>query len=350
MYAYIDESGNTGGNLQDSNQPFFYHMALLSEDNLDKEEDFQKILTKFNLQELHGSRQKNLIESYALDLLTILKKHNTHFFFHCTEKKIFAYIKLFEAIFDSAENKYSNFIIYKEKKTRFALLCYFIDTIDSNIAFDFYNKCTLEIDEEKATKNFTKICQEAFFCIKKGKVNPINSYMVNVIRGALQDTTNLSICSNRDNKKYNIPNLFDWMNLLNNISQYVINKKDSIDKIIHDNQHKFMESIRDVYSFCARLGENNAVLNFGSFGKIAYSAYSQNRDIFDFKNSYQSFGIQATDVCLFIFSHLEKYKESKNTKQLIHFITERCDSFCTNRDVLFKESDMNFLIKYLKNI
>lgn len=73
MYAYIDESGNSGQNLQDPNQPYFYHLALLSNDNLDKEEDFQKILTKFNIQEIHGSRHGNLIELHALDLLTILK-------------------------------------------------------------------------------------------------------------------------------------------------------------------------------------------------------------------------------------------------------------------------------------
>lgn len=116
MYAYIDESGNSGGNLQDPNQPFFYHMALLSNDDLDKENEFQKLLKKYNIPEIHGSRQKSIIDSYANDLLTILEKHDIHFLYHCTEKKTFAYIKLFESLFDNYENSFANGQIYKNEK------------------------------------------------------------------------------------------------------------------------------------------------------------------------------------------------------------------------------------------
>ena len=34
---------------EDPNQPFFYHMALLSNDDLDKENEFQKLLKKYNI-------------------------------------------------------------------------------------------------------------------------------------------------------------------------------------------------------------------------------------------------------------------------------------------------------------
>lgn len=347
MYAYIDESGNSGGNLQDPSQPFFYHMVLLSNDDLDKEKEFQELLSKHNIQEIHGSRQKQFIDSYAIDLLTILKKHDIHFLYHCTEKKIFAYIKLFEALFDNEENKSADKQIYKNEDLKFALLNYFIDTIPPNTAFDFFKSCSLEINEDKASKNFTRICQDIVLCLKKGKNNSINSYIETIIHGALLDTTNLSICSEKDYKHYNLPNLFDWMNVLLRISQYAIKRKLSIDKIIHDEQYHFKKDFDEVYFLCLLLAKSSTTLSIGNVGTMNYKALPIDPNSFEFKESSHCYGLQTVDICLYIFSHFGQYKSSKNISLLLQFVNEKCDRYETTRETICKKGDINKLIEFL---
>lgn len=347
MFAYIDESGNSGGNLQDPSQPFFFHMVLLSNDDLDKENGFQELLSKHNIQEIHGSRQKHFIDSYAIDLLTILKKHNIHFLYHCTEKKIFAYIKLFEALFDSDENDSANMQIYKKRYLKFALLNYFINTIPQNIAFDFFKNCSLELNKEKALKKFTKICQDIVLCLKKGENNCINTYIETVVRGALNDTSNLSIYPEHECKHYNLPNLFDWMNVLFRISRYAISRNEPINKIIHDEQHHFKEDLDKVYSMCLLLARNNTTLNFGNAETVNYNPLPVDFNSFEFKDSSHCYGIQTVDVCLYILSHLEQYKSCKNILQLFQFINKKCERYETTSETIRREGNIHKLIELL---
>ncbi len=67
MFAFIDESGNTGSDLSNPEHPYFYHMALFSSKNLDLDLDgtVRRILTEYNIRELHAHQQSNLIENYA---------------------------------------------------------------------------------------------------------------------------------------------------------------------------------------------------------------------------------------------------------------------------------------------
>lgn len=347
MYAYIDESGNSGGNLQDPSQPFFYHMVLLSNGDLDKEKKFQELLSKYNIQEIHGSRQKQFIESFAIDLLTILEKYDIHFLYHCTEKKIFAYIKLFEALFDSDENESANKQIYKNENLKFALINYFINTIPQNIAFDFFKNCSLEINKENALNSFTKICQDIVLCLKNGKNNRINSYIETVVCGALRDPIHLSIYPEQGCKHYNLPNLFDWMNVLFRISQYAIRRKKTIDKIIHDEQYNFKEDLDKVYSMCLRLAKNNATLNFGNPETIDYKPLPFDFNSFEFKDSSHCYGIQTVDVCLYTLSHIEQYKSYKNILQLFQFINEKCERYETTSETICREGNIHQLIEIL---
>ena len=218
MYAYIDESGNSGSNLRDPHQPYFYHMALLSSYNLDLDKKFQELLREFNIHEIHASQQKNLIELYAEKLVFILGQYDIRFFLHCTEKKTFAYIKLFEAIFDSGENKYADPYIYNMDSLKLALLCYFIDSTDKLIAFDFYENCLMTSNLDSSINRFKCICSNISENIKQGKNKLINRYINNVLSGAKVFPQDLSLFSEK--KNYDSPNLFDWLPIMREISIY----------------------------------------------------------------------------------------------------------------------------------
>jgi len=89
MFAYIDEAGNTGKNNADKIQPIFSYMTLASKINLDLDLDniIRNIFSKFNISELHGAEQNELIELYASDVLKLLRKNSVSFCTSIVEKE-----------------------------------------------------------------------------------------------------------------------------------------------------------------------------------------------------------------------------------------------------------------------
>ena len=58
LYAYFDESGNTGLNLKDEVQPIFYECAMVSSKNVDNDNEFEElndIVSKMGVKRLHGA-------------------------------------------------------------------------------------------------------------------------------------------------------------------------------------------------------------------------------------------------------------------------------------------------------
>lgn len=326
MYAYIDESGNSGKNLKDPHQPYFYHMALVSNDNLDENINFKPILDRYNISEIHASAQSDLIESYAKDFLSILSKHDIHFFFRCTEKRTFAYIKLFEAIFDSGENKYADPGIYNNEPLKLALLHYFMKNVENSIAFEFFEKCLMAENQNDAIEKFNVICAEILKSLQKGRNDKINFYISRAIFGAKNFPQNLSIFS--DTKNYDIPNLFDWMAIIRDIYFYSKGKNIAIDKVVHDSQEQLKKDMSVVFSMSTKL-------------------YPIPQDSLEIKSSARSFGLQSVDVCLYILTHMNKFSNCKNTRELFHFIKNRCSEFYTNQNVLPYANGTNSLTDYI---
>jgi hypothetical protein len=90
MFAFVDETGNTGANLLDEAQPDFFTAALITKSNFDLVYDgpVSKLAKKFGDGALHG---KDLglgrCEEIAADLHKIFKKADARFFVSKVEKR-----------------------------------------------------------------------------------------------------------------------------------------------------------------------------------------------------------------------------------------------------------------------
>ena len=90
MYAYIDETGNTGKNIFDKEQPLFLTAALISKVNFDflERDNFLRIAERFGKNALHANELgESAVESYASDLLSILEHRDCRFFISRVEKR-----------------------------------------------------------------------------------------------------------------------------------------------------------------------------------------------------------------------------------------------------------------------
>lgn len=90
LYAYVDETGNTGHNLFDAAQPDFFTAAMITKGDFDLTfaAPTKVIAQKLGTQSLHGKEPGlGKLESAAPDLLQLLYAAKANFFVSRVEKK-----------------------------------------------------------------------------------------------------------------------------------------------------------------------------------------------------------------------------------------------------------------------
>jgi hypothetical protein len=103
MYAYVDESGNTGYQIFDPEQPLFVTAAMMTKTNFDavRNVDLAAVARKVGAAALHANELGvSRIEEIADDLLKIIKKADARFFVSRLEKRYLAAAKVYDTYFD----------------------------------------------------------------------------------------------------------------------------------------------------------------------------------------------------------------------------------------------------------
>lgn len=108
LFAYTDESGNTGQNLFDPAQPYFFTGTLLTKADVDVEgvKLHSELLARLGVKELHGNQLGiGKINSIAAEIQAFFEAQSATFVFTQVEKRHHAASRLCFAILDSDYNK-----------------------------------------------------------------------------------------------------------------------------------------------------------------------------------------------------------------------------------------------------
>jgi hypothetical protein len=107
MFAYIDETGNTGSNLFDQDQPVFYYGVLNSKVDFDLVwgSRVRRLAASVGAVELHGSELgPEKVEAIAPRLVELLRGSDCRFDLSKVNKRDLAVTKFFDTVFDPGEN------------------------------------------------------------------------------------------------------------------------------------------------------------------------------------------------------------------------------------------------------
>lgn len=132
LYAYTDESGNTGSNLFDKEQPVFWTGTIISEFNLDitGENTIKKSLEILGTHRIHAKEIGLVgIEKISNLILECFKKNNCSFVFTQIEKRYFASLKFADLILDNGINKAVSAAHYGIRLLRMMLVYSFIKQV-----------------------------------------------------------------------------------------------------------------------------------------------------------------------------------------------------------------------------
>jgi len=124
MYAYVDETGNTGNRIFDPNQPLFITAAMMTRANFDviQKAGVAAAAKKVGVQILHANELGiGKLEVIAPDLLKFVKAANAHFFLSRLEKRYLAATKVIDTYFDCGENLAVPWQMYSLRRLRLLL-------------------------------------------------------------------------------------------------------------------------------------------------------------------------------------------------------------------------------------
>lgn len=323
MYAYIDESGNTGANIFDHEQPVFITAALITKTNFDilYKADIRKIAAKNGKSELHGSKLgADRIEEIADDLLRLFKKSNARFFVSHIEKKYLATTKFVDTLFDSFENKAVPWHVYNLRPMRLLLVFKIARILTEDIALKFWASI-LEKNEERAYKLFLESLTELEENISVLPDARSRELIGDAITWAKKNPESIYIHTNSKAARYgHLPNLAVFPNLLDGIEQRSKAWNRKVVEIVHDRQSQFESTLKEWHEIYKNAAPDVITWTMGE----EYTLRRVEGSSFRISSAQDSPGIQAIDIVLWLFKRVIDDKTlGYNSARLINHVFKR---------------------------
>ena len=301
MRAYIDESGNTGFNLFDPVQPYFLTAAMSSPVDFDVvfKERVENIARKADVDHLHASEMGVAgVESIARRLIDLIEFSEVRFHFVLVNKPELAAMKFFDAVFDPGENPAVPPHTYNVRLLKFALLWKFVALLNLDDAEQFWDAMTSAPSREAESKAVSAI-DNVLGHVHRLPDARSRQLISDTLYWARNNISEFSFWSSKKEQRYgNLPNLFTLPFLFNWMSKLAEAWSDKVDKIIHDQQSQFGDTLRQWHELM-RSVDPEPTFNFGDtpirFGDIRDSQ-------FEISDARVSPGLQVVDVVLWVCS------------------------------------------------
>ncbi len=303
MYAYVDETGNTGPNIFDPVQPVFITAALITKTNFDVlyGRDIKRIASMINENGLHA----NVIgiegvEEISGELLRLFKKCDGRFFVSRIEKKYLATTKFVDILFDSFENKAVPWHIYNIRPLRLFLVFKVASIIDEDTAKKFWSSI-LEKNKERAYEIFLESLAKFRENITMLPDQRSRELITEAIDWATENPESIYIHNDSKAARLgHLPNLVVFPNLLKGIEQFSKAWKRKVLEIVHDQQSQFQGALRDLHDLHKNALPGAIIWTGGE----QYTLRCVEGSNFRISSSQESAGIQAIDTVLWLFKRV----------------------------------------------
>lgn len=331
MYAYIDETGNTGANLFDDAQPAFMTAALICKRDFDLAypASMKALAHKVDVDVLHANELGIVrVEDIATDLLRILKRSHSRFFVSRVDKKYLAATKIFDTIFDSGVNVAVPWHSYNVRHLRTLMVFKFTMLLDEPLTRAFWSSM-LERREEEANGQFVKMCE---ILLERVTILP-DQRSQDLISDAVQwAKDNPQVVYSHPIGKIarygHLPNMVAFPSLLDGIESWSGYWRAPVVKIYHDRQMQFGKSLKLWHELFSNVDVDPIMLPGGEryvFKRVFGSEFVMT-------GSEDSPGIQAIDMILWLLKRMYEGKSlGPNSSDLMFHVIRNA-----------KHSDLSF--------
>lgn len=308
MYFYVDESGHTGPNLFDPDQPMLYYGVLSSSVNIDflAEEELKKLRRQAKMQRLHANELGNgglvpLIEG----LVSLQRRLDFRFDIYRVAKPDHAIICFFDQVFDHGNNPAITWSGYWTP-LRYVLLLKLASLFDENLAKRAWD-ARIEINDAKAEASLVSVCMDLRSRIQELPDARSRQLISDVLTWAEKHPS--EIYYNTKSKKDRLqvtPNIIGFQSVMHGIASRLKKQRKNAAAIIVDQQSQFNKAQKSLAEYFAAMSGTPAV---SSPGLPAIDFTGMPKTPISFSSSTSSAGLELVDVHLWVFKRVMERKE-----------------------------------------
>lgn len=315
MLAWTDESGNTGQNLFDKDQPYFWTGTLLCDTDLDSEASRKhKIwLAKLGVPKLHGSALKvEGIDIIAESLRACLERFRTQFIFTKINKIYHAQTTLALFIFDPEVNSAVHSYTQVPAMIRRVIYCTlrFLKPRDVKQFWTAYEKQDSDLFAQLISSILLRVeaCPPSF---------QDRDALLSILSWAVTHPTEILRWKMDRNDS---PNVFALQLIVAAIHEHPALINVQITSFIHDRQSQFGNALASIFKTHKDLKVSPSnpwdLPNISSVNKFLCSI--------EMKDSFHSIGLQIIDIALFLIATVSysNLRRGSPCKSLLDFIRQ----------------------------
>lgn len=322
MYVFVDETGNTGANLFDQDQPDFYTAGLLTRKNFDVEYSvsWRELLASKRIEELHANQiGLGPIEELAPAIRNLLRRAGARFHMSRVEKAYLLASKVFDTFFDSGENAAVGWMHYNTRHLRLPLVFKVAALIDETRARDFWS-LLLSRSEEDARSRIPDFCRSLLEQIDALPDARSREIIGRALEWARDHPEAFDFALTRkEAQKGHMPNMVAFSNLLDGLEMASVRWKRPVIRITHDRQNQFQKALASHHDMFS-----NAAPDVIEMPDDKYSLRKVPGSTFVISKASDSPGLQIADLMLWLMKQLFAGKELPHrTAQLSRYIVQR---------------------------
>jgi hypothetical protein len=307
LYFYIDESGHTGNNLFDENQPYLYYGVLSSTENIDviASTELEDVRSKLGVDRLHASELGNgKLVSIVQDILALEKKYQLRFDINRVAKVDHAMISFFDQVFDQGVNPSVPWLSYWTP-LRYVLLVKLAPLFDDDLLKDAW-KARIELNRKKSNLLLVKVCETLLLRVPNVADARSREIMTDTLTYVIRNPDAIVYNVNTPRDRLQIaPNLIGFQSVMFGIAKRLKECGSEASKIIVDQQSQFNGAQKKLSEFYAT--NNNLYSEMGP-GLPEADFTGMPETPIECISGTKSIGLELVDIYLWVFKRAMEEK------------------------------------------
>lgn len=300
MHFYVDESGHTGPNLFDPDQPMLYYGVLSARQNLDTlaTKRIDRMRQRVGQPRLHATELGvGRLVDIMPDVIALVKKFELRFDVYRVAKADHAIICFFDQVFDQGMNPAVPWNGYWTP-LRYVLLLKLASLFDESLARDAW-RARITPNDAVALPLMQKVCRELRERIGQLPDQRSRQLIADALTWAENHPQEISfnVPSKKDMLQVT-PNIVGFQSVMQGIASMLESTKMEASRIVVDRQSQFNKAQRTLADFYRKA--KGLKMPIGPGLPVVDHTYVPDIPI-EFSSSIDSCGLELVDIHLWIF-------------------------------------------------
>lgn len=304
MWIYIDETGNTGTNVFDPNQPVFLLGYVASRTNIDllSARQIQRIARYVGQPYLHATEiPPDQVDGVCTEVATLVEERDVRFGFSRVSKDYLAVSKLFDTLFDPHENLEAPWLTYWVRPLRLMMVHKIASIVDEPLLQRFWN-CLFQKNAAIRSQEFVAVCkdlQQRAVGLPDARSRELISQVTD---WAIQNPNTITLRLTRTISLGHAPNLVAFMPLMGLMDRLSRLWRRPVRAIYHDRSGQFRSNLIEMHQVFSNAQPGPVTITVGQqevLRRVPGSA-------FEMRESAASAGLQIIDLVLWLLNRIDR--------------------------------------------